>query len=101
RIYVDSIVELQRLAIQEQTRIQAEYETRIRQVEDLMSQTSRMLSSLSHYTGFVMAPKLDRNNFSHLELVPLDARRILVAMITESGMTKHFTISTYLEIPRE
>ena len=101
RLYVDSLVDLQRLAIQEQTRIHAEYESRIRQIEDLMSQTSRMLSSLSHYTGFVMAPKLDRNNFSHLELVPLDGRRILVAMVTESGMTKHFIISTDLEIPRE
>jgi heat-inducible transcriptional repressor len=101
RLYVDSLVELQRLAIQEQARIHEEYETRTRQIEDLMTQTSRMLSSISHYTGFVMAPKLDRNNFSHLELVPLEPGRILVAMVTESGMSKHFTISTELEIPRE
>ncbi|MBI4218466.1 MAG: hypothetical protein HY610_05060, partial [Elusimicrobia bacterium] len=68
RLYVDSLVELQRLAIQEQTRIQNEYEARVREVEDFMNHTSRMLSTLSHYSGFVMTPKWDRNIFSCLEL---------------------------------
>ena len=101
RGYVDSLIELQRLAIQEQSRIHQEYEIRMREIEDVLSQTSRMLSSLSHFTGFVMAPKLERNIFSHLELFHLDNRKVLVAMITESGMTKHFIVPTGVELPRE
>ena len=101
RFYVDSIVELQRLAIQEQSRIQHEYQSRMREVEGLMSQTSKMLSSLSHYTGFVMTPKLDKNIFSNIELVPHSSNRILVAMITTSGLSKNFVINTKIEIPRE
>ena len=101
RVYVDSLVEMQRLAVQEQVRIRSEYETRAREIEDLMAQTSRMLSSLSHYTGFVMTPKLDQNVFSHMELVPVGPRRILVAMITQSGLSKHFILATQMDIPRE
>lgn len=101
RLYVDSLVELQRLALQEQLRIQTEYETRVKEIEDFMGQTSRMLSTLSHYTGFVLAPKWEKNIFSCLELVPMTRKKILCAMITESGLAKHFTISTQMEIPRE
>ena len=101
RIYVDSLIELQRLAVQEEQKIRKEYESRTQEIEDLMSQTSKMLSSLSHYTGFVMSPKLDKNKFAHLELVPLGDRKILAAMVTESGLTKQFLLRPEIEIPRE
>lgn len=101
RMYVDSIVELQRLAVQEQTRIHQEYESRMREIEDLMSQTSKMLSSLSHYTGFVMTPKLEKNIFSNIELIPVSPHRILVAMITTSGLAKHFIMNIGMEISKE
>lgn len=101
RAYVDSIIELQKLAVQEQSRIQHEYESRINEVEDLLSQTSHMLSSISHYTGFIMAPKLERNVFSGVDLLPISEHRILVAMVTDSGLTKHFVVNTEVGIPRE
>ncbi len=101
RRYVDSLVDLQRLAIQEQTRIQSEYETRIREIEDLLLQTSKILSSLSHYSGFVVAPKWERHIFSHMDLIPVSSHRFLCAMISESGLAKHFIITTRTELPRE
>lgn len=101
RAYVDSLTEFQRLAVQEKMRIQDEYETRTREIEDLMNQVSHILSSISHYTGFVTTPKLDQNIFSSLELVPIRHGRVLVAMVTESGLDKHFVINMSLEIPRE
>jgi len=101
RLYVDSLIELQRLAVQEEKRIRNEYERRIREIEGLLSQTSRILSSISHYTGFVMTPKFERNIFSRLELIPINEHRILVAMITESGLAKNFIINSQVELPRE
>ncbi|OGR83382.1 MAG: heat-inducible transcription repressor HrcA [Elusimicrobia bacterium RIFCSPLOWO2_01_FULL_64_13] len=101
RAYVDSLIELQKLAVREESRIRGEYETRIQEVEDLLSQTSRMLSSISHYTGFVMVPKIEKNLFSHLELVPIGNNRVLVAMVTDTGMTKHFVLNLGGEITRE
>ncbi len=101
RYYVDSIIELQRLAGQEKSRIHHEYELRIREIEELMTRTSRMLSTMSRFTGFVTSPKLEQNVFSCLELIPIPDRRILVAMVTTSGMAKHFVIPVAADIPRE
>src|SRR5689334_15966856 len=50
RFYVDSLADLQRLAQLEEQRIQTEYQERIRQIEELMSTTSKTLSALSKYT---------------------------------------------------
>ncbi len=101
RMYVDSLIDLQRLAVQEETRIRSEYDRRIREIEDVLTHTSRILSSISHYTGFVMTPKFERNILSHLELIPIGERRVLVAMITESGLSKNFVINTQLNLSRE
>ena len=101
RFYVDAIVEMQRLAAQEKVRIQQEYEKRMNEIEGLMSQTSRMLSSVSKCAGFVMTPKFDKNIFTFMELVPVGGSKILVVMVTESGMSKNFTIKVQKQISRE
>lgn len=57
-----------------------------------MVQTSKMLSAMSNCAGFVMTPKLDKNIFHSMELVPLGSGRVLAVMLTRSGMSKHFVI---------
>jgi heat-inducible transcriptional repressor len=88
RFYVDSLVELQRLAQMEERRIEQEYEARVREVESLMLSTTKTLSALSHYTGFILPPKMEESRLRHIELVPLDARRLLVVCVSDSGIVK-------------
>src|SRR3989339_675182 len=45
RSYVDSLIELQKLVIDEEERVNHEYQGRIRELEDLLSKTSKALSS--------------------------------------------------------
>jgi heat-inducible transcriptional repressor len=89
RFYVDSLVELQRLAHAEAERIQRDSETRIREIEDLLLSTSKTLSALSHYTGFVTTPDMDQARLQHVELVPLDPRRLLAVLVSDTGVVKH------------
>ena len=89
RFYVDSLLELQRLAQMEEERIRKDYEARIREIEGLMLSTSRTLSVLSHYTGFVMSPAMDRARLRHVELIPLDDRRVLAVLVSDTGQVKH------------
>jgi heat-inducible transcriptional repressor len=89
RFYVDSLVELQRLAIKEEERIRQEHESRIREINELMLSTSKTLSVLSNYTGFVTAPGIDQSRLQHMELIPLDSRRLLAVMVSDTGVVKH------------
>ncbi len=101
RFYVDSLIELQRLAQMEEERIRQEYEARVREIEQLMLSTSKTLSVLSHYTGFVMAPPLEQARLRHLELVPLDGHRVLVVLVSDSGLVKHRVVDFEDPVPSD
>lgn len=55
------------------------------EVDQLMRQTSAMLSSLTHYVAVVTAPTLDLARIRRVDLLSMAARRALVVVITESG----------------
>jgi heat-inducible transcriptional repressor len=101
RYYVDSLIELQRLAQMEEERIHRDYEARIREIEELMLSTSKTLSALSHYTGFVLSPSLEQAQLRHLELIPLDSRRVLVVLVSDSGVVKHRVVAFETSYPMD
>jgi heat-inducible transcriptional repressor len=98
RYYVDNLVKLQSFAIEEEERIKKEYEQKHNEIEDLLSETSRILSGLSRYTGFVMAPKAQYDEIKNIELVQITKDELLVILLTQSGMIKHRKIEAALTL---
>ncbi|GHT05701.1 heat-inducible transcription repressor HrcA [Endomicrobiia bacterium] len=96
RSYVDSLVKLQSYAIEEEERIKREYEGKHNEIEDILSETSRILSGLSQYTGFVMTPKAQYDKIKNIELVQISEEDLLVILLTQSGMVKHKKVKAYL-----
>lgn len=92
RFYVDSIAQIQKLAVEEEKRIRSEYLTRQREIEDLMLSTTRVLSSLSHCTGFVLPHRADMEKLRRVELIQLSENQILGVLVSESGFVKNTTI---------
>ena len=58
-------------------------------------ETARALSSMTHYTTAVMtrAPR-EEQVFSHLQLVPVSDRRLLLVIVTRSGAVRQTVIDT-------
>lgn len=96
RSYVDSLVKLQSFAIEEEERIRREYEQKHNEIETLLSETSRILSGLSKYTGFVMTPKAQCDQVKSIEFVQISKRELLVVLFTKNGMIKHKKIEACL-----
>jgi heat-inducible transcriptional repressor len=96
RSYVDNLVKLQKFAVEEEERIKKEYEQKHNEIEALLSETSRILSGLSQYTGFVMAPKAQYDEIKNIELVQIAKNELLVVLLTQSGMIKHKKIAASL-----
>ncbi len=92
RFYVNAIVNIQRLAVEEETRIREEYSSRMREIENLMLSTTRVLSALSHCTGFVMTPLLEAERLRRVELIPVNSTQVLGVLVSESGMIRNQTI---------
>jgi len=97
RAYVNSIVELQRLAVEEEEKIRKEYEKKTKEIDTLLSQTSRILSGLSNYTGFVLAPKVENNEIRNIELVQVAKDQILVVLLTKTGDVKNKLVNISID----
>ncbi|MDR0486284.1 MAG: heat-inducible transcriptional repressor HrcA [Elusimicrobiota bacterium] len=88
RAYVDSIRQIQDVAVEEEERIKREYEQKKNEIETVLSETSKILSVLSQYTGFVTAPKTELDLIKNVELLQIGADDILIILITNTGMVK-------------
>jgi heat-inducible transcriptional repressor len=96
RSYVDNLVKFQSYAIEKEERIKREYEKKHNEIEDVLSETSRILSGLSQYTGFVMTPKAQYDKIKNIELVQISEEDLLIILLTQSGMIKHKKVKAYL-----
>ena len=93
KTYVSSLIELQRVAVEEEERIKQEYEKKTKEIESLLSQTSKILSGLSNYTGFITAPKAKVNEIRNIELMQVSKSQVMVILLTKTGIVKHKMIN--------
>jgi heat-inducible transcriptional repressor len=97
RLYVDGLLEAGNLSTDDRARIDAQCAGAGRSVEAILNDASGALSGLSHYAGVVLAPKTERP-FKQVEFVPLGPGRVLVVMVSESGMVENRIIEVPMGI---
>ncbi|MDR1259883.1 MAG: heat-inducible transcriptional repressor HrcA [Endomicrobium sp.] len=95
RAYVDNLVKLQSFTIKKEEKLK-KYNQKHKEIELFLLETSRILSDLSKYTGFVMTPRSQYDNIKNIELMPISNEEILIVFITQSGMIKHKKIESSL-----
>lgn len=89
RLYVDSLLQVRGIAEDEQEAIRRRCSIIGKDVAEILKDTSRTLSTISHYTGIVLAPRLSGNIFRHIEFVKLGHRRILAVLVSAGGMVQN------------
>lgn len=99
RTYVDFLHDVQRLTSSEKASLEAQYQNRMEELDNLLSQTSRLLSSVSHKTGLVLSPKMERETLKRLELIRLGPRQVLAIVITQTGQVRHLPVRLADSIP--
>lgn len=90
RFYVDSLIEVDREEALDF--LIEELNSRLgmkRDLNDLMQETSRILSFMSHHLGIVLAPKWGDTIYRKIEFIRLKGRKILMIFITEEGIVQN------------
>ena len=102
RFYVDTILRVSEMDRRQQDRIELQYRQQGLQMTDMLREASRTLSSISHYTGLVMVPRLKATIFRHIEFVKLSPRLILAVFVTQSGLVQNKLVEVDEDLsPRE
>lgn len=89
RFYVNELMDVQELSIKEISQINKNFELKFKVVENVIEITNNLLSKLSHQTSLILYPKLDKSSFKHVELIHLKHKKVLIVLMTNSGMVKN------------
>lgn len=89
RLYVDQMLRPLPLSVEETEFINRCFDRRLHQVDDLSMRIAKALSSMTHYTSAVMTrtPRSEQV-LSHLQMVPLAERRVLLVLVMRSGAVR-------------
>jgi len=89
RFYVDSLLTVGTIDRDQEELIQRQYSLYGKDVGEIFKETSRILSSLSHYMGIVVTPRFTTTMFRHIEFIKLGGRRILAILVSKSGIVQN------------
>ena len=94
RFYVDSLLQVRPLSSPERENLERYYRPQGQRMDELLREAGKALSTLSHYTGIVTAPRFTATIFRHIEFVRLSQGRILVVFVSQAGLIQNKIIET-------
>ncbi len=94
RFYIDSLMQVGQLTDEQKQRIEQNYRIDGLRVEERLREAGKALSTISSYTGVVMAPRLISTVFRHIEFLKLSQGKILVIFVSQSGLVQNKIIES-------
>ena len=98
QLFVDGILEIGNLTETDRKNIEAQCAASGRTLNQVLEETSSLLSGLSHCAGLVVAPKKEAP-LKHIEFVSLGPGRALVVIVNQGGLVENRVIDLPLGMP--
>lgn len=93
RLFVDSLLQIKPLTGKEEQNLRQQFAIECDN-QDLLEQTSNLLSNLTNLTGLVTLPKCCDKSLRHIEFLSLSKRRILVILVFNNAEVENRIIHT-------
>jgi heat-inducible transcriptional repressor len=93
RYYVDYLMDPGELNAEEASVIGLSLNTdKLREIEQIIVNASRVLSTITNHTSLIMGPQYKKSTFRQMRILPLDEKKGLVVLITDTGLIKNKVI---------
>ncbi len=93
RMYVDSLMTLQKLPPEQRQILNKQLAMIGNNVSDVLAQLTDVVSSLMDYTTLVLTPDIWRETLKVVHLVLLDLDKVLVVLLSSAGVNQEFVMS--------
>lgn len=101
RFYLNTLMNLQQLTIQEVKRIQLEFKKIKKELDEILETTSQTLTILSGKIGIVLDVHLERVLIDHLEILKVYNKKIVIILVLKTGMVFNETIELPFDISKK
>ena len=99
KLYVNSLMSTSELSESDKEIIETCVEENISHIQDLIHETSKMLSQLTNYTTVAMTRNLSTlNKIRHIQLVKMHDNEILLIVVTDKGDIKKSSITAKINL---
>ncbi len=98
RYYVDALMERRRLRPEEMSAIKRELDARECAINTLIHQAVRVLAQFTHFPSLISSPETRKALFQHIRLIPMNDRRILVILVTDTGQVEHRMLDGHFDM---
>lgn len=88
RYYVDYLMHVQAMTKTDRERLEVDLAHQLNDADEILRQTSHMLALISHQTGIVEAPSVSVAEVIHIELMPMQGRKIVVLVADNYGRVR-------------
>lgn len=94
RHYVDCLMQIQVATQEDRARIEANLTSKLSDADELLRQTSCLLSLISHQTSIVESPRLNSARVNHIEIVLLGEHRLAFLLADHCGGVRTMVLQT-------
>ena len=101
RLYVNELMERQRLSIAETERINQSLQIKLEELDRVISQAGRAVSSLMNYPAYVAATGKKQMTARRFELLPVDEHSCIVVMMMGDNRVKSQLLRMQLKVDTE
>lgn len=91
RFYVDCLLEPALLSKEEKEFVRSWFIGKMDDVDQIFQSTAKLLSTITHNVSLVMASQQPTSLLEYIRFLPLDNRRVIMLVVTDSGQVESCT----------
>ena len=89
RLYVNELMEEQRLSLEETRQINDALHLKMKELDKVIDQAGRMVSQLTNYPAFALAGGARRTTIRRFDLIMVDVNSFIVVVMTDNNVVKN------------
>lgn len=98
RLYVNELMEEQRLSLEETRQINEALHLKMKELDKVIDQAGRMVSQLTNYPAFALAGGARRTTIRRFDLIMVDVNSFIVVVMTDNNVVKNKLIHLPAEL---
>ena len=101
RLYVDELMEQPQDTGEEDPSLQSMMQTKVRELDRLIQEAGRIISSLTNYASVAVTPTMTQISIRQFEIIPVDKMNFVIVVVTDSGTVKNKMVRTMTDVTRD
>nr|WP_297179029.1 heat-inducible transcriptional repressor HrcA [uncultured Agathobaculum sp.] len=105
RLYVDELMEQPADAEgdegDEDAALQPMLRTKVRELDRLIQEAGRLISSLTNYASVAITPALTQISIRQFEIIAVDKMNFVIVVVTDSGTVKNKMVRTMADVTKD